>query len=361
MGASKIEWTDFTFNPWRGCTKITAGCDHCYAERDMSCKFHGVQWGPNAERRIKAESGWSEPLRWNRKAEREGVRRRVFCGSLMDFFERSEHEPSARAQQAAALRVRDLWARTPWLDWLILTKRVDGARAWLHQYGPLPVNVCLGWTAEDQKCLDARTPFGLQIPAAVRFVSYEPGLGSVDFRRWLPGWNVCEQCDWIGRDDGDLAHGPAFPCPNCGSDTRAVPMNESLDWIIAGGETGPGARPMHPEDVCSIRDQCVAAGVPFFFKSWGEWCPVMECTVSESILGRTQRHEFPDGKISYRVGKKRAGRLLDGRTWDEMPTKLLASVRRCRVCGCTDDRACEGGCYWIEADLCSRCAGPPAA
>lgn len=240
MGAdTKIEWADHTFNPWMGCTKVSPACDHCYAEVSTPARALGVAWGANEERRRTSEATWRQPLAWNRKAAREGRRFRVFCASLADVFEN---------QVPASWRV-DLWTLihdTPHLDWLLLTKRPQNIQRMLPPFGkpawPWP-NVWLGMTVENQAEADRRIPHLLAVPAVRRFLSCEPLLGPVDLRQWwrndVPG--------------GSYMHG------------------NGLHWIIAGGESGPKARASHPDWFRSLRDQCEAAGVPFFFKQWGEW------------------------------------------------------------------------------------------
>jgi protein gp37 len=265
---SAIEWTHHTFNPWWGCTKVSPACDHCYAER-WARRVGQAVWGSRAKRRFFGEAHWQEPLRWNRRAERAGQRARVFCSSMADVFEpRPDLDPWRG-------RLWDLVARTLWLDWLFLTKRpehVATATPWGNEWPP---NVWLGTTVEDQTRAH-RIETLLAQRARVRFLSCEPLLGPLDARPWL-------------------RHG--------------------IHWVIAGGESGPGARPMNPAWAQQLRDQCAEAGVAFHFKQWGDWAPA-------AVAGGELR--------LVRLGKKRAGRLLDGRTWDEYPppaTSLTADRR----------------------------------
>jgi len=305
---SKIEWCHHTFNPWRGCTKVSAGCDHCYAERD-SKRFPAIRgvWGKYGTRVIASEAMWREPVKWNKKAAELGERHRVFCASLADVFEGPETMPDAswEAVSQARERLGQLIDDTPNLDWLLLTKRPEN----VLKYGPLghrwtmegmPKNVWLGTSVEDQKTADERIPLLLKIPATVRFLSMEPLLGPVDL-------------SMIYRDICDQEHN--------------IPvLFSNIDWVIAGGESGPQARPMHPDWVRSLRDQCIDAVVPFHFKQWGEWVDEMH-PVADS-----QKHRVSDiftkptddghdyyGFYMMKVGKRAAGRLLDGRTWDEFP------------------------------------------
>jgi len=213
---------------------------------------------------------------------------------------------------------------------------------------PLP-NVWLGVSVEDQATADERIPLLLQTPAAVRFVSYEPALGPVDFEQWL-GTAHCDDCE---TDEVDIGVGtlkrPAvevplsrWPCEasgvrRCGCGSVAVKETRGIDWIIAGGESGPGARPAHPDWFRSVRDQCKAAGVPFFFKQWGEWAevPKMPSGYGRMVLPTDVQVESdgtvtsmpnvpggvgPNGATAMRrLGKTKAGRLLDGVEHSEFP------------------------------------------
>lgn len=178
MGAaSKIEWCTHTFNPWIGCTKVGPGCDHCYAEA-WARRFGRAEWGPRAERVRTSRQNWRQPERWNAQAERTGERPRVFCASLADVFDR----------QAPHDWYADLWdliARTPALDWLLLTKRIGNVAgmvpsAWLN--GFWPSHVWLGITVTDQAETDRDIPRLLDLPAPVQFISCEPLLGPVNLR-----------------------------------------------------------------------------------------------------------------------------------------------------------------------------------
>lgn len=255
---SDIEWTHHTFNPWTGCTKISPACDRCYAA-SMASRFRRADWGPQARRVPAREPSWQQPVKWNRDAELASERRRVFCLSMGDLFEKRRELDPLRA------RLWPLIEATTSLDWLLLTKRpanVTGMAPWGTTW---PANVWLGTTVENQKWARRRLPFLLQMPAAVRIVSCEPLLEPVDLTGYL------------ARDG-----------------------RPGIDWVIAGGESGAGARPSDPSWMRSLRDQCAEAGVPFFFKQWGAWSP-----------------ESSGGLL--KLGKKRSGRHLDGRTWDEFP------------------------------------------
>lgn len=303
-----IEWTDHTFNPWFGCTKVSAACDNCYAEALMDTRWGKVTWGPGQPRVRTSAANWRQPIKWNRKAEGTGTRPRVFCASLADVFD-AEVYPTWRSD------LFKLIADTPNLDWLLLTKRPQVAKKWFES-SPLPDNVWLGTTVEDQKMADLRIPILLSIPAKVRFLSCEPLLGPVDLRCVAP------------TDSGYINALSSSTGPN-------------LDWIIVGGESGHGARPSHPDWLRTLRDQCAAAGVPFFFKQWGEHhpsadhapetCPRKMWT-PEAIHVSGEREMRPaeaSSLIGYpaapgwagmcRVGKKVAGATLDGREWREFP------------------------------------------
>lgn len=314
---TKISWADYTFNSWTGCTKVSPGCDHCYAEGWSKRSGH-VQWGPHGERRRTSPANWRLPLKWDREAERDGKRVRVFCASLADVF---DNHPSILPEWRFDLW--DLISRTPHLDWLLLTKRPQNIARFLppNWQKPWP-NVWLGTTVENQTEADRRIPHLLAVPAAKRFLSCEPLLGPVDLSCYTWGRAVaCEECpqdidcscSFLAR--GDLDNEPA------------------LDWVICGGESGYGARPMHPDWARSLRDQCQAAGVAFHFKQWGEWAPAMHDPAYEGqVLRQTEKvGDFDtwnapvydpsrsEGINWRRLGKKRAGRLLDGREWNEVP------------------------------------------
>lgn len=289
---STIEWTDHTFNPWWGCVKVSQGCKHCYAET-LSGRFGQDIWGPGKKRRTFGPKHWNEPLRWNTQAEREGRRFRVFCASMADVFEDNEH----------LLKERDeLWQlieTTPHLDWLLLTKRPENCKwmlpvRWLLH--PMP-NVWLGTSVEDQQRADERIPHLLDVPAAVHFLSCEPLLGPVDLH----------QC-------GAPAH--------CKAGGRCH-FPDGIHWVIAGGESGPGARPMHPNWARSLRDQCQESGVPFFFKQWGEWAAVTH----PGLFGDRWQHTQIDDQAFVRLGKKHTGRELDFKVWNDFPQTVEQTAK----------------------------------
>jgi protein gp37 len=252
---SSIEWTDHTFNPWIGCTKVSDGCKNCYAEAQDKRWRKEPRWGPKAARERTGESYWKQPARWDRDAKTAGVRRRVFCASLADVFD--DHPSIEQAWRD------DLWrtiAATPSLDWLLLTKRPELISVpWQHVRGEPPwPNVRLGTTVEDQEQARKRIPWLLGVPAAVRFLSVEPQIGPVDLSRielvapvppYGPG-------AWLNALTGHVT-GPDDILPG------------RIGWVICGGESGRGARPFNVEWARSLRDQCAAARVPFFCKQLG--------------------------------------------------------------------------------------------
>ena len=243
-----IGWCDYTFNPWIGCTKVSPACDNCYAEVMAKRFFKDAKWGNHA-RILTREENWNKPLTWNRKAEKEGKRYKVFCGSMCDVFDnhRSVIEPIAKLYGVIDDTSKNL-------DWILLTKRISNVLNWqgflyenmISRCYALGITVCNHAEAERDipKLLRVREEFSL--PVKNLLLSIEPMLGAIDLSRWI----------------------------------------DQLDWVIAGGETGSSARPMHPDWARSIRDQCQAANVPFFFKQWG---------------------------------KKKAGCLLDGQEWKQFP------------------------------------------
>lgn len=315
---SGIEWTDHTFNPWIGCTKVSPACDHCYAEA-WDARW-GNSWGPHTRRRTSA-ANWRKPLAWDKAAQATGTRARVFCASLADVFDNDRSITSGWRG--------DLWHlihRTPHLDWLLLTKRPQNIARYLRpeEYGDLPEwgdgwpNVWLGTTAENQVEADRRIPHLLRVPARVRFLSCEPLLGELDLNSHL--WGPARLCDDCPRG-GDC---------DCGR--KPITLRESrLHWVIVGGESGTNARPMHPAWARSLRDQCVDAGIPFFFKQWGNFAPCethppgaapIACVdIEGKVLAGIEA--VAGGKepveMMCNFGKTRSGRLLDGRAWDEAP------------------------------------------
>lgn len=294
---SKIEWCDHTWSPWEGCQKVSPGCDHCYAEA-RNARYGGgaaLNWGPGAPRRRTVDASWKLPLRWDRRAAATGTRPRVFP-SLCDPFDKAV-DPAWR------MDFFRLIANTPHLDWLLLTKRIGNVagmcarEALLHDM--LASRVWLGITVVDQHEAERDIDKLIAAPAFLRFISFEPLLAPIDATRWFQS----------GR----------------------------IDWVIAGGESGPHARPMHPGWARALRDQCDAAGVPFLFKQWGEWADGRNVQRQTRIVKTAglfgdewmfgEENLASDGHIDdepdlYRIGKKEAGRYLDGRTHNAFPRGL---------------------------------------
>lgn len=326
---SKIEWTDHTWNLWEGCTKYSPGCEHCYAERDRDHRLEIVQWGPSGTRKVMTDGVIRAPLRWDSEIHKSSVpnrRERVFTMSLGDFFEEWDgpvinHKGSeARVREDGALvyaldrgrpaTFNDLRAiafkimeSTKNLDYLLLTKRPKNVARMVPKHwmeGHWPSHVWMGVSAEDQNWFDKRIDTLLEIPAAIRFLSCEPLLGSIRLPKKLEG----------------------------------------IHWIIAGGESGPKSRPMHPSWPTFLRDQCKEQGIAFHFKQWGDWLPFshwneqMQPVSKESpsqyqqiLIPETHLHGTTQGVVSsYRVGKAKAGRKLWGREHNELPYRLLLDV-----------------------------------
>lgn len=258
-----ISWTNATWNPWHGCEKVSAGCKNCYMFREKK------QYGQDPTRVVRSKTKFYDPLKWVSSDDRAAPKYCFTC-SWSDFF--IEQADPWRSEAWDVIRA------TPQITYQILTKRPERIPTALpDDWGTGYSNVWLGVSCENQALAGERIPVLLQTPAALRFISAEPLLGPIEMR--LEGW-----------------------CEN------------GIDWVIAGGESGPGARPMHPDWARSLRDQCEEAGVAFFFKQWGEFVSVSE------MPGEGFHFRFPDGATVRRVGTKAAGALLDGRAWQEFPT-----------------------------------------
>ena len=223
---SEIQWTDHTFNPWWGCKKVSQACKHCYAETMAKRWGHNI-WGSNSPRRFFSDAHWKEPLKWNAEAADAGEQQLVFCASMADVFEGRNELNLSRE------RLWQLIGQTPYLSWQLLTKRPQRIKYYAPWEDHWPDNVWLGTTVENQRWVEERIPHLLYHPATVRFLSCEPLLKPIDL----------------------------------------TPYVNELQWVIVGGESGPGARPMHPVWIRRLRDQCIEYGIPFFFKQWGAWSP----------------------------------------------------------------------------------------
>lgn len=256
---SNIEWCDHTFNPWIGCTKVSAGCKHCYAETLMDKRYGRVEWGVQGKRVRTSAANWKKPLAWNRKAEKEGRRYRVFCASLADVF---EDKPDQREELRAWRKdLFDLIESTPNLDWLLLTKRPELVNDTIVDLNivELPENIWIGTSVENQEAADERIPHLLKIPARVRFLSIEPLLGAVD----LLGISTTH---WRGAELISCLTGKLYDI--WGQYVGAT--GERVHWVIVGGESGRNARPMHMEWVGDIVEQCKRSSIPVFVKQMGD-------------------------------------------------------------------------------------------
>lgn len=307
---SKIEWLarpgtkPESWNPWVGCSHFSPGCAHCYAER-MAARLKAM--GVGAYQNVTDRDGWTGHVEWAEfaqphlyKPRRWRAPRTIFVCSMSDPFHGG---------------VLSIWLDRVWQTihdcpqhtFIVVTKRAHRMHGYItRNQQDAPQNLWLVVTAEDQQRAEERIPLLLATPAAVRGVSVEPMLERIDL---------------------DLQH--AFPAGTCGGDPMALAMLHravdqkaaevacGIDWVICGGESGPGARPMDPDWARGLLDQCQEAGVPFFFKQWGEWAP-QPCDAMTGVkpgLNPWGR----DGEPVVRVGRKRAGHLLDGREWREWP------------------------------------------
>ncbi len=284
MEDTKIQWASHTFNPWIGCAKVHAGCLNCYAEELMADRYKRVTWGPNGTRKLTAPNNWKEPRKWNRKAEASGERPRVFCASLADIFEDwqepmigQEGQPVTMGQARAALF--KLIDETPYLDWLILTKRPENIlRMWLpHPDGGINEgealyrhNVWLLTSVSDQASYEKQRPALMKCRDLVPVLglSAEPLLGPIELRLESEICPICEGCgersDW--REQGL----PDEICDECGGGGENYLRAEyTPDWIIAGGESGHDARPCDERWLLDLLTQCQGARVPFFMKQMG--------------------------------------------------------------------------------------------
>ena len=302
---SGINWTDHTYNEWKGCTQVGPGCDHCYA-KGWGLRY-GVAWGPGQPRSRASESTRKLPHRWNRRAARNGVREVVFGGSLMDVL---DHEVTQQWRDDLFRTIEE----TPWLDWVLLTKRIGNAKGMLPKrwLAKPPDNVWPGATICNQAEADRDAGKLLELAGM--------------------GWKV-----WLSIE------------PLIGPVVIPEELLGMLSGIVVGGESGPKARPMHPDWPRVLQDQCETAGVAFFFKGWGEyryWRDIAEGYSNRTAYrpgygsglnwkggfwGETinpKQPEFagtfrivdPGGEnASVRVGKKTAGRELNGKLHDDLP------------------------------------------
>ncbi len=284
---SKIEWCDATWNPITGCTPVSDGCTNCYAKRmvERFPKAHGERAGVETgtgkaalnpipfSSIVPHYDRLDQPMCWKRP-------RRIFVCSMGDLF----HEDLALFEETE--KIFEVISACYKHTFMVLTKRPQRMRAAVEHYlrdgFPYFPNLWLGVTTENQEAANRRIPILLQTPAAVRFVSVEPMLGPIDLKPFF---------EWTDMDNERVNRGP--------------------HWVICGGESGPGARPMNPLWVQDLRDQCASASVPFFFKQWGEWVPTNVYAGPKERL-HMWSNPFHPGQMMERVGKKAAGCLLDG-------------------------------------------------
>ena len=277
---TEIAWTDSTFNPWWGCVKVSDGCDNCYAS-SLSSRWGHDFWGHDKERRLLSESNWDQPLLWNRMAIEAGERKKVFCASMADVFERRPDLVPHRQ------RLINLIKCTPMLDWQVLTKRPQNIKKLLPLDYDYPPNLWLGTSVENQDAADKRIRYLLEHDrAVVRFLSCEPLLGPVDIRKYLQ------------------------PGPN----------GAKIDWVIVGGEAGHHSRPMNPLWAKSLIEQCQEAGTAVFYKQWGDYVPLKIVSANGKQYRTIPVFKANGNEIPMvRVGKKAAGRVILGREWSEFP------------------------------------------
>lgn len=315
-----IEWSDATLNIVTGCTRVSEGCDHCYIERTPPLRMAGRRFdgtGPGSTTGVLLHpERLQQALRWQRP-------RRIFMPSLADLF----HDDVPDDLIAEAWSVM---ARTPRHTWQITTKRPARMRSLLarrsfrdnlaHLDAPWPLpNVWLGVSVENQRWADVRVPLLLDTPAAVRWLSCEPLLGPVDLLDVPDG-----ECGAAGPA---VTHHGYSRRTDYGTGVEYDCEHESgIDWVVVGGESGPGARPMDPDWARSLRDQCAAAGVPFLFKQWGESAPLDQLPPDAHASWEIRHGQGYPGATLCHVGKKAAGRELDGRTWDEYPAARSAEA-----------------------------------
>lgn len=297
---TRIEWADHTFNPWVGCEKVSPACDHCYAESWAKRIGKPHLWSGKRERTTMAT--WRKPMEWSQQAVRDGRRYRVFCASLADVFDNAV-PPEWRADLLELIR------RTPGLDWLLLTKRVGNVARMLAPFvdatDPLAMrswpNLWIGATVVSQAEAVRDVPKLLALAAKVRFLSIEPLLEPINLR----ALQMTEEVQ-LNALTGFFARG--------GQPTTFLPY--TVDWVIAGGESGAHARPMSPAWIRSLREQCKGSRTPFLFKQWGEWAPP---DTLEDAGPLRPAHTYVDGYYVIRAGRKAAGRTLDQKVHTEFP------------------------------------------
>lgn len=283
---TKIEWTDHTFNPWWGCSRVSPACRFCYADRDAQRYGHQL-WRRHGERRMLSDDNWRKPLRWNRRAEQVGVPAKVFCASMADVFE--DHP----ALEEPRKRLWDLIEATPWLRWQLLTKRPENVAGMAPWGDSWPAHVWLGTSVETQRFAEQRIPILLEIPAGIRFLSCEPVLEDLDLTPWLAALRDVTDPHYDAPDgavvDGMERVGDQWV------------RRERLHWIICGGESGPKSRVTEVAWVRSLVEQCRSARVAPFVKQLGAaWAKDL----------------FVGGKSVFSLGDRKGG------DWEHWPEDL---------------------------------------
>lgn len=374
---TKIEWTDATWNPITGCSVVSPGCTNCYAMRLAGTRLQHHPSRAGLTRETKAGPVWNGTVRFNQEWLTQPLRwkrpRTVFVCAHGDIFH--EDVPDAWIDQIFAVM-----ALSPHHTFQVLTKRAARMRAYLSHHRwhlwaaagraidpilwqnlptimggdctPVP-NVWLGVSAEDQERADERVPELLATPAAIRFVSAEPLLGPISFvstlggTLWMGGQRGCDGTHQHGGRAGETIHGILHKRdPRILHHHHDDRCRRGLDWIIVGGEAGRGARPMHPDWARQIRDQCASAGTAFFFKQHGDWSAFYDrdhddpdwrcCPRVDGQMGRgAERYHNLAGGMGFHgervlamrnVGKKKAGRLLDGVEHNAMPHPAVSHL-----------------------------------
>jgi protein gp37 len=336
---STIEWTDITWNFITGCTKISDGCLNCYIEKTMPFRIQGRRFDQPGIGGTTGVKLHSDRLHWPLTKWKKPSR--IFVNSLADIFH--EHVPDQFIAEAFAVM-----SLAPQHQFQVLTKRharmrsllnsgqfwtMVNAALWQRAKPVLPgaapyilPNVHIGVSVETQQWADIRIPALLDTPAAVRWLSCEPLLGALDLNRWLahPTFNPAYRIARCGQQSGHgqhvMEHGPDEP-RNCPGTSGRITKPPLLDWVVVGGESGPGARPMRTEWARSLRDQCVAAKIAYLFKQWGAWVAPSQMP-EDTFMSWDVAHgndACDTDRDQWRFSKKAAGRLLDGREWNEYP------------------------------------------
>lgn len=365
MDKTGIEWTNATWNPLRGCTMVSDACDNCYA-MSMAYRFSGEGQPYEGLARMTSKGArWTgevmlvpsvldQPIRWQRP-------RKIFVNSMSDLFhEKVSFDFIDQVFAVMALarhhtfqvltkrpdRMAEYFAADPdellyrWAQSIPAERLCDANFDLVHRNTDFPLpNVWLGVTVENQDAANGRIPLLASVPAKVRWLSCEPLLGPVDLSRWMyPALDlyVCQRCgDELG--EGEDMRGDRHNACGGQLDSNGVTDTGPIDWVVAGGESGKGARPMHPNWARALRDECRAALVPFFFKQWGEWAPIKPesfCQLSRKRWSHDTKAWAADGReynpvdpaedhfpsvMVYRVGKRKSGSALDGCEHKEMP------------------------------------------